>query len=897
MSRWVDSAFRRLAALIVRGPDARFILGDLDETLERDRGASPWRARRKYAANALGSALSVGRTRLGSSLRALPTLGFSWLDLKLGLRMLVKYPGLTLVAVFALSLGIPASLVPMHFLGIFDGTLPFDEGERIVGIRHYRTDELAESPGSAHEYLAWREGLTSFEAIGAARADRFNVIAEDGSVRAYRGALMTASAFGIARVPPLLGRPLIESDEQPGAPDVVVVGYAAWRTMLDGDPRPVGRVLRIGGRPHVVVGVMPEGYLFPVREQLWLPLRGAELAYAPGTGPDLWIFGRLADGVTEKRAQGELTAFDTGLKAEFPAVYDRVRAEVVPFITGLTGNPAQFWWLIAPMQLGTLLLLAVACGNVGTLIFARTMARSGEVAVRTALGASRARIVSQLFAESLVLALLATGLGLLMADFAADRFSRLYMGDSEGMPFWIDLGLSRRIVVLALGLAVFSAVIAGVLPALKATGRGIHNSMQRASAFRSTIGFGRVTATLVVTEIALGVMCLFLGSVVLRMSLWQASSTIELRSEEFLTATLSLSELAATTDAERDESARRTRIAAVQSELVRRLEAEPGVLGVAITGTLPGQGHGSEVIEIEGEASRAEASLQWVARARVDVGYFDGLGSPVLQGRHFAASDLASSSDEGSSVVIVNTTFVDRVLRGGNPIGRRLRFAARGDQPASPWYEIVGVVGRLGTIDMADDAGLYEPVAPGALRSPRMAIRLAGDPSAFTPRLRQLAAAVDPAAILDDPMPLDQVVSADTPFLLWAVLGLAVVAGIAVVLSVAGLYALMSFTVSQRTREIGVRTALGASAARIMSVVAMRAALQLATGVAIGTGLIAAVVLWDPFGTPDPSLTPLRGWPISLTAAAAFIVVVAIVACIAPTVRGLRIKPMDAMRT
>jgi predicted permease len=887
---------RWLAHLLVRGPGAPFVLGDLEEGWRRDlqRGLSARRARWRYVRNAAGSAVSLGRARPRVPPLRLFATGASWVDVKLGVRMMVKYPGLTAVAVFALALGIPASLAPDYLLSLFDVTLPFEDGERLVGLRHRLAAVLEESPGTAHEYAVWRETLTGLDAIGAARSDRYNVIAEDGRAQPYRGSLATASTFAILRVAPVLGRPLVEADEATGAPDVVVIGAELWRSFFDADPAVVGRTLRIGGTPHMVVGVMPEGFLFPQNDHFWLPLRTGPIAHAPGEGPSLWIYGRLAAGVSEAQVQAQMTVVQRGLAEAFPEAYGKLRPETVALPNLLIGNPtsAQLRWLMAPFRLVALLMLAVVCGNVGTLVLARTATRTGEVAVRTALGASRARIVSQLFVESLVLALLATGVGLVLAELVLARVSRL--DGFADLPFWTDFGLRRGTVARALGLAVFSSVIAGVLPALKATGRGIQGTLQRAAAGRSGIRFGSVTTGLIVAEVALGVTCLFAMAVCYRLIPPDHSAAMSIRTDRFLSAVLNVSRQTTAGGArETDPESWRRHVASVQQDLGQRLSMEPSVRGVALANTLPGQPHREGRVEVEGAAD-VPGGRGRVLSARVAVGFFEELGQPVLEGRSFREDDVRVDGQAARLPIIVNTAFVDRVLGGRNPIGQRVRYVPTGDDEPDPWYEIVGVVGHLGMNGLEglrDDAGLYHPASPGTMNPVRMAIRVIGDPVAFGRRLREIAAEVDPAAMIEEPMRLDRMVDPDLLGSRTIMVALGVVGAIAVVLSVAGLYALMSFTVAQRTREIGIRSALGAHPARIISVIARRALVQLTAGVLVGAvGMVAVMRV-----LADDSLT-LRGWLVDSACAVGAVVVVGVVSCMAPTLRGLRIRPTEALR-
>jgi hypothetical protein len=301
-------------------------------------------------------------------------------------------------------------------------------------------------------------------------------------------------------------------------------------------------------------------------------------------------------------------------------------------------------------------------------------------------------------------------------------------------------------------------------------------------------------------------------------------------------------------------------------------------------------------VEVEGVAAPEGFAGHYVKRAGVHVGFFDGLSEGILTGRNFAPSDLAPGRDRPSTSVIVNASFVERVLHGANPIGRRLRYLVQDASEEEPWYEIVGVVGDLGMIDsdgMSDGAGLYHPVPAGAYDPVKIVIQLGAQPLVFAPRLRAITAAIEPAAIIEDPQLLSEVGADDRFLLRWLFFGVGVVAGVSVLLSVASLYALMSFTVSRRTHEIGIRAALGADSTRITAVIARKAMFQLTVGILVAVTAIAVVVGRE----ASDLMIGLEGWPFVLAGAAGAVLLVGLIACVAPTRRALRIRPMEAMRT
>jgi predicted permease len=819
-------------------------------------------------------------------------LGFSWLDVKLGLRMIFKQPGLTLVAVFALSIGIPASLLPLHIFAALEAPLPFDGADRIVGLRNRNVAEGGDTEERAlHDFVLWRDQLQTLDALGAARTDPYNVISNDGRAAPIRGAQMTASGFEILRVRPLAGRLLIPADEVPGAPNVVVIAYDVWQSRLAGAPDAVGSTIRIGDVPHEVVGIMPEGFLFPVNDHLWLPFRHQSTDYERGSGPDVIMFGRLADGVTLEQSQAELTAVGLRTSSQFPATHEHLRPQVLGYTSMAAGLDEDDTPILYLMQLIIFALLAIVCGNVGILILARTARRSGEFAMRTALGASRARIVSQLFVECLLLAVLSAGAGLLLGEFIARVFTSRVAGS---LPFWIDFGVSVKTAALATGIAVFCAVIAGVLPTLRATGRGVQRNLQRSTG-ASAVRFGWGATTLIMAEVALAVGFLTVGGLFSRELFASQAAETEIDAEQF---SMGMVRVPWTDHNALENDLRipefRARVVAVHEDLKARLASEPGVRGVAMGSVLPGMGHGSTLVEVEGESRGDGFRGHRVMQALVDVDFFAGLGHPVREGRDFSSADLIGTLGQDRTSVIVNTTFVEQVLSGTNPIGRRIRYVVPEGREPGPWYEIVGVVGHLGmnATNPERDEGVYHPAPAGEIHPIFVAVHVGADAASFTPRLREITREVDPDAMIQNPAVLADVANGDLLATRYATLLVAFLALVAIVLSSAGLYALMSFTVSQRTREIGLRSALGARPAGIVAVIARRAVFQLVGGIVLGVG-IAALIFRELEGD-----TTMRGANLALLlpTIAAFVFLVGALACVAPTLRGLRIRPVDALK-
>jgi predicted permease len=872
----------------IRDQNRQAILGDLDELYHdrRDAGrgftADVW-----YLKEVVVAALRLAAHSLLSS-----GAGISLLDIKLGARMLRKEPMLTTVAILALGIGIPLTLMPAHALFSITAPLPVDEGERLAGIRTWDLETNRRAPGSLHDFEALRRELTTFEAVAASRAEEWNLYSEDGRVEPVSGAVISATAFDILRVPPLLGRPLQAADEVVGAPDVVVIGAPLWESRFGSDPEILGTTIRLGHTPHTVVGVMPESFAFTLFDQLWIPLRDDPADYPGGGGASVEVFGRLADGASMDQAGAEVEAVRQRMATERAGSVGQFQGQVVTMpiwisqsIETITTDP--YVYLAQFVFIG---LLAIVCGNVGIMVLARTANRSHEIAVRAALGASRGRIVSQLFVEALVLALLATGLGLLVADRYAFRLRPLW----REVPPWVDLGIGWQTALLALGLGVVCAGGASVIPALRATGRSVHGTLQRSTGGRTIIGFGAGSTALIVAEVALAVAALSWGATFIGTAFVDTSGEMGIDLERYVAARLRIPNTVPVTGrAVAYSNDLATQLSTTQVELKRRIASEPGVLSVAMTRSLPGTQHARARFRVEGDDLDGAPSFLAFS-GTVDVDFFRDMGHPILAGRDFNPDDIPEGPMAHHSAVIVNTRFVDEVLGGRSPIGMRIQRPTRRDDP-SPWYEIVGVVGPFGMnwMNPARDAGVYHPAGPGEYYPVNYVIEVGGDAVDFVPRLRALATEVDPTAMIEEPMLLSEVTNGMMAELRFVALAVVFIAGIAVFLPTAGLYALVSCTVAQRTREIGIRTALGARPRNIVVTIARRAVGQLAAGVVLGLAF-AAVIMGNEY-QQDQLFEHVKAPAVTMVVLATLLV--GTLACLVPTLRGLRIQPMETMRT
>lgn len=880
---------------------------ELAARIQRDGG---WRALRFVVAAWL-DAVSAGlgerryqrRRRAAGRGGAMP-LAVSWLDVKLGLRMLVRYPGLSLVGGLGIVLVVVCGTAAGIFHAVVNGSLPFEDGNRVVAIENW---DAGQNKPAVNDFIEWRDGVKTIRDIGAYRLVSRNVGDSSRAPEPERIAQISAAAFKIARVPPMLGRYLVPEDELAGAAPVIVVGHDEWQRRFAGDPELIGRTLEVGDTATTVVGIMPGGFGFPVNEQYWMPLRldasaarlsargvhSGRIEEAPSSMPYKYmpqgvlnVFGRLADGATIADAQAELGVIGQRAAAESPATHARIRPRVYRYT----------WWFFREQHDGEIylvqgliaLLLGIVGANVAVLVYARTATRQVEIALRSALGASRLRIVGQMFAEGLVLSAAAAAVGFGIAGLLRRELDG-FIG-WQLAPFWVDSSVtSWTVIAYVIAVAVFGAMIVGVVPALQATGRRAKIGLQQAAAGSSAWRIGRTYAVLIVVQVALAVAILPYALATAWTSLQEAIVKPGFAANEFLTARLDMERDAAAPA--RIDPADDAGLRNLQAELARRLTLEPGVSDVAFLAGVPGSEPTSD-IDVEGAESRE------VGMGLVGVDVFKTLGIPIVAGRSFDVRDVGPSNAAPAShasprYVIVNRTFAQKVI-GGNALGRRVRDAGAPGSGPGPWLEIVGVVEDFPATPKASTHAvprLYQAVDRGDPRLGVLALRIRGGaPTAFAGRLREITTALDRRLMLRDVRAMDaalqdQRIGAEVAA--WAA-GLTTMS--LLLLSATGLYALMAFTVTQRRREIGIRVALGANARSVIQSILSRALWQLGVGTAIGVAFAAA--LNDATRGDFTGGAGLRILPV----VAAFVLLVGLCAAAAPARRGLRIQPTEAMR-
>jgi putative ABC transport system permease protein len=797
-------------------------------------------------------------------------------DWRLAIRTFFRQPGLTAAAVVAFGLGIGLTTLLFSIsYGIFLRGLPVPHGDRIAAVMVTNIATGRERLGlSVHDFADWSAAQTSFEEFAAFQTSSLNVVVKAGYPERLAGAFLTGNGFAVMGVRPLLGRTLVRSDAEPGAAPVLVLGYGPWTTRLGADPAVVGKVVRVNGQPATVIGVMPRGFGFPSSQEAWMPLRANPLEIPRGQGPTLIAYGRLRAGVGVTGAQADLATIAARVARRHPETNRNLVPYVRPYTDMMSGDQDAHVAMLLTMATGFGVLL-IACANVANLLFARAAVRTREVAIRSALGASRRRIVLQMLVETLVLAAAGAGAGLALAQFGIALFNRSIV-DSDP-PFWIDVRLDGLSLLFAVALAGLAACLAGLIPAWRASRADFNEAMKDGARSAGGLRIGRVSRALVTCEIVLSFGLLVTAGLMVRSITNLGTHQYGFAMDDVFTARFVLPE-----DAYPD-AASRARFAAALQE---RLSSIAGVRSATLASSFPGLGADRAVVAVDGTTYADPSHYPTVRMAAVGVGFFRTFGRQLARGREFTPSDDVAAP----RVAIVNESFAAQFLSGVDPVGHRVRA---GRDPYAPWLTIVGVAPDLymAGADNRDPAGVYVPLAQGGQRLVGLALRVTGgmNPAAS---VRAAVAALD----RDMPVYFEKTLRRAVDDSVWAyrVFGplLVAVGAAALFLATVGLYSLMAFATRQRLREIGVRIALGAGPADLARLVAGEVAGQVGLGLLAGAALgawLSGVMKSMVFHVSPHDPTTYAGIVATLVAAAGL-------AAAVPVRRAIRVDPAVTLR-
>ena len=798
-------------------------------------------------------------------------------DLRYGARSLRQSPALAIVAVLALTLGI--GLTTMMFSIVYGAMmkgLPFEEGDRIVLLQTTNRLTHDENGGlSIHDYVDFAAQQRSFTGLAAYSTGTVNV---SGTERAERfdGGFVTANLFRTLRVRPVLGRDFRDGEDQPGAEHVAIIGYRMWQERFGGTPDVIGRVIRTNGLPHTIVGVMPDGFLFPNREEIWLPKTVDPLATERGRGETVDVAGRLTAGVSVDQASTDMAGIAARLAATYRETNENLTVQAVPFVEASLGQEPRT--LLFTMLGAVFLVLLIACTNVANLLLARAVQRSKEVGIRTALGASRWAVMRQFLLEALVLSAVATLLGVVVAQVGIALFNRSIVDTQP--PFYIDIALHPPVLLFSAGLALLTTLLAGALPAVQSSRPNLHDVLKEESRGGSSgLRIGKLSRALVMFEIALSCGLLVAAGLMVKSIVKLRTVDYGFRTEGIFTARLGFPVVYTDTAAQ----------ARFFELLTERLGELPGSAGAALSSGLPGTGNGTGSVAIEGKAYTADGDYPEAASLVVTPTFFEVFDVRLTRGRGLDVRDRPGTEP----VAVVNERFARDLLGDGDPLGRRVRL---GDSHSEePWVTIVGVVPDVhsGDAEHPRPPAIYLPLAQNHRNFVSIAVRSRdANAMALTTPVRDAVAALDPDIPIYWVYSMREALARPTWF--YRVFGtiFMIFGFVALFLAAVGLYAVMAFAVGRRTREFGIRMALGAQARDVVNLIMRQGALQLGVGMAAGLALAAAVaqllriVLFE-VQPRDPGI---------FAGVVGVLVVTGLLACLLPAWRATRVAPSAALR-
>jgi putative ABC transport system permease protein len=849
-----------------------------DENVRR--GMTPERARRA-ALIRLGAPASLKAQHRDA--RGFPALETILQDLRFALRLLVKDRWYSAAAIAALALGMGANAAGFTIVqaAMLRG-LPYEDSDRLYVIS-WQNRSGRRSNVSYADLQDWRATTQSFNGLAAYRNGLMNVSGDRGLPEQVSGTWLTANAFGVLGQHPILGRDLTTADEGPGADPVVLIGYELWKRRYAGDPDVLGEVLRVNGQPATIVGVMAEGMKFPEDTDIWAPFIPGD-AEKQRNARVLRAFGRLSDGAEHRQAQTEMNSIAQQLIAAYPDMTrDLVGVEVETFTDRFIGGAGRAMFLT--VMGAVVFVLFIACANVANLLLSRSTARAREVAVRMAIGATRWRVVRQLLLESLVLSVIGGGIGLLFAVAGVRAFGVAMQ--EGGLPYWVVFDVDYVVFAYVAAICVLTAMLFGLAPALyvsNTSGSAVLKEGARGSTRSPRIR--RFGTAMVLTELTLTTTLLVGAGLMIRSFMTLYSVDLGIRVDGLMTMRLRLPDSKyKTPDARR----------AFFDRLEPRLAAIPGVEAAAVTTGVPPHDGGERLLETDASMQTADWRPVHVGSVTITPRFFDVLGVPLLRGRNFRGTDGAT----GMETVIINERLAAQFFSGDDPIGRRIRFVLRDQasgQPRDLWRTIVGIVPTIkhgSPQDGYENSVVYIPYRQETPGAASLLVRSSLPPDSVMDAVRREVQAIDPDQPVWAIQTLSQVL-AETRWW-WRTWGamFGVFAVIALVLSAVGLYAVIAYSVAQRTQEIGVRMALGAQRLAVCWMILRRALAQLAIGLTLGlaSAFVLSDVLW---GGGMIVITP--GDPMTYAAVTIVLSVVSIAASLLPARRATRIDPVIALR-
>ena len=799
-----------------------------------------------------------------------------WQDLRYAARTFIKAPGFSLIAIAALALGIGANTAIFSFVNaLLINPLPFPELDRIVAI-------WDESPGGPHNevafanYADWRAQNSSFEHLGLYRWWDANITGIDPPER-VQGFLISSNFLDIVGVKPVLGRGFLPEEDQPGKDSVAILSYGLWQRRFAGDAGIIGQTITLNGVARTLIGVMPRDYNFPRGVELMAPLTETPARVTNRRSHEFLAVARLKPDVSLQQAQADLDGIAARLQQQYPQTNTDLGAKVYPLLDD-TVRTYRAVLLLLMVSVGFVLL--IACANVANLTLVRASARFKEVAIRSALGANRWRIARQMLTESVALAVVGGACGILFGFWGIDLMkSFIPASEMKFVPGWSRIGINLPVLAFTVGLSVLTGLLFGLAPALQSSKTTLSEALKEGGQKSAGAARQRLRSVLVVAEVALSLV-LLIGAGLTVKSFWLLlRSNPGFNPENTITMGVALSGQKYREDPPR---------AAFYDELMQRVKTLPGVESVAAVNHLPlGGSNSSSSFLIEG-VPEPPPGQEFGGRYRVCTpGYFETMGISLVKGRAFTDQDKAGSPP----VVIVSETLERRFFPGGDATGKRFRF--NGPLARNPWMEIVGVVNDVRhELNLPFTGDYYLPHKQDPWENMMLVARTSSEPLALADPIRNEVLALDKTQPVFDIKTMKQVRAQSV--LQYSISGtwLSIFGVVALALAAIGIYGVMSYSVSQRTHEIGVRMALGARPRDVMGMVIKQGVTLVSIG--LGIGLIGGVALTSVMGSllvGVGSSNTMTFVLVSLVLAAT-----ALVACFIPARRATKVDPMVALR-
>jgi predicted permease len=809
-------------------------------------------------------------------------------DLRFAFHLLIKDRWYSAVAVIALALGIGLNATVFTLVNaVLIRGLPFKDSSSLYMLGSQRQGNSQSNGVSLLDLADWRAQTRSFAGLAGFDSNSTSLSDDTSAPQQARSAQVTADTFALLDQPPLIGRAFTPGEDRKGAERVVILGYTLWKTRYASDPSVLGRSLRLDGKPATIIGVMPEGMEFPSNTELWTPLVPANAEQEARSSRFMGVFGRLRKDATRLQAQTELNGIAARLAAAYPDTNkDFPAVAVETFNERFNGGKIRAVFLAMMGAVGFVLL--IACANVANLLLSRSTHRSREIAVRIALGATRWRVVRQLLIESILLGCIGGALGLLLALVGVRLFDNA-VADS-GKPYWIVFSMDYVVFGYLAAICVLTGILFGLAPALQISKTNVNEILKEGG--RGNAGGRRarwLTGTMVVLELALTLVLLVGAGLMVRSFLKLYTMDIGIRTDNLMTMDMRLPDGKYPTPETRR---------AFYDRLAPRLAALPGADSVSLTTSVPPFGSGRRGFDIEGRPVRKpEERAPEVGVVTISPQFFETVGVQLRRGRGFTENDGAP----GAETIIINDKLASQFFAGEDPIGRRIKFTTAAPAPGQPappaqgWRTIVGIspsIRHSQPQDAEPPAVIYRPYRQDPPAGVSLLVRSRLDAGAVMNAVRREVQAVDPDQPVFTIRTMKQMIAQQTwPYRVFGSL-FAIFAVIALVMSAVGLYAVMAYSVTQRTTEIGVRMALGAKSGQVSWLILKRGLLQLGLGFTIG--LAGAFFLSRVLSTLLVQVTPTD--PATFTAITAILAAVAIAACLIPARRATRVDPLVALR-